>query len=93
MRFGPAYYEAKQMQTVLFAIACKEKTPAREAVQCTRAWVELERFKREMRGIPPLAPHSLNEMPMKRLRGRVTALAEPEPIEQEPKESLCGDQP
>jgi hypothetical protein len=32
------------------------------------AWINLERLKREMRGIPPLAPAKLNELPPKRQR-------------------------
>jgi len=62
MRYGPDYHNAKQMQTALFKAVCDEKTPARDVVQCTRAWIELERFKREVRGIPPLAAASLKEM-------------------------------
>ena len=70
MRFGPAYYDARQLQTVLFKTVCDEKTPARDVVQCTRGWIELERLKREMRGIPPLAPAKLKELfdHMKRAR-------------------------
>jgi len=71
MRFGPAYYNARQLQTVLFETVCDEKTPARDVAQCTRAWIDLERLKREMRGIPPLAPAKLHELlaaTMKRAR-------------------------
>lgn len=62
MRFGPAYYNAGQLQTVLFKTVCDEKTPARDAAQCTRVWIDLERLKREIRGIPPLAPAKLKEL-------------------------------
>jgi hypothetical protein len=70
MRFGPAYYNAGQLQTVLFKTVCEEKTPARDVAQCTRAWIDLERLKREIRGIPPLAPAKLHELlaDMKRVK-------------------------
>jgi len=62
MRFGPAYHDARQMQTALFKAVCNEMTTSRDVAQCTRAWIELERLKREIRVIPPLAatkPHEL----------------------------------
>jgi len=62
MRFGPAYYNAGQLQTVLFKTVCDEKTPARDVAQCTRVWIDLERLKREIRGIPPLASAKLHEL-------------------------------
>ena len=77
MRFGPDYYNAKQMQTALFKTVCDEKTPAREVAQCTRAWIDLERLKREMRGIPPLAGAKLGELSATMKRARPAALVEP----------------
>ena len=62
MRFGPDYYNARQLQTKLFQVVCDTSTPSRDVAQCTRAWIELERLKREMRGIPPLAAAKLNEL-------------------------------
>ncbi len=78
MRFGPAYHEAKQMQDILFAVVCDEKTPAKDAVGCVKAWINLEKLKREIRGIPPLAPAKLSELPLKCAR----RLSQPiEPVE------------
>jgi hypothetical protein len=62
MRFGPAYHDARQMQTKLFQVVCDDETSARDAAQCSRSWIELERLKREMRGIPPLAAAKLTEL-------------------------------
>ena len=62
MRFGPAYYDARQMQAALFKTVCDGNTSARDAAQCTKAWIDLERLKREMRGIPPLAAAKLKEL-------------------------------
>ena len=62
MRFGPDYHNAKQMQTALMKKVCDEKAPVRDVVQCVRAWRELEQLKREIRGIPPLAPATLKEL-------------------------------
>lgn len=62
MRFGHDYHNAKQMQTVVLKHVCDEKTPARDVVQLTRSWIDLERLKREIRGIPPLAAASLKEI-------------------------------
>ena len=94
MRYGPAYYNAGQLQTVLATIVHAKETPARDVAQCTRAWVELEKLKREMRGIPPLKPMSLNDLLLKRAR-RASAItdavetpAAPAPVESEAKESL-----
>jgi hypothetical protein len=50
------------MQTALFKAVCEEKTSARDVAQCTRAWIDLEKLKREIRGIPPLAPAKMREL-------------------------------
>ena len=62
MRFGPAYYDARQMQAVLVKTVCEGKTSARDIAQCVGAWINLEKLKREMRGIPPLAAAKLKEL-------------------------------
>ncbi len=62
MRFGPDYHNAKQMQTAIVKAVCDGNTPARDLVQLTRAWTDLERLKREIRGIPPLAAATLKEI-------------------------------
>lgn len=62
MRFGHDYHHAKQMQTALLKQVCDEKTPAKDVVQLTRSWIDLERLKREIRGIPPLAAATLKEL-------------------------------
>jgi len=62
MRYGPDYANARQMQTALMKKVCDEKSHVRDVVQCVRAWRELEQLKREIRGIPPLAPATLKEM-------------------------------
>jgi len=77
MRFGPDYYNARQMQAVLVKAISDDKTPARDVAQCTRAWIDLEKLKREMRGIPPLAPAKLHELAAKMKRVRPAAICEP----------------
>ena len=62
MRFGHDYHNAKQMQTVLLKAVCEGNAPARDLVQLTRSWIDLERLKREIRGIPPLAAATLKEI-------------------------------
>ncbi len=62
IRDFPDYYNARKMQAILCKVVCDEKTPARDAAQCTRAWIELERLKREIRGLPPLAAASLADI-------------------------------
>lgn len=62
MRYGHDYHNARQMQVALVRAVCDEKTPARDVVQLTRSWIDLERLKREIRGIPPLAAASLKEI-------------------------------
>jgi hypothetical protein len=62
MRFGPDYFNARQMQTKLLQVVCDGKVPPRDAALCARAWIDLERLKREIRGIPPLAPASVKEL-------------------------------
>ena len=81
MRFGPNYHNARQMQTKLFQVVCDEKTSARDAAQCARTWIDLERLKREIRGIPPLAAAKLNELGAGMKRARPAALREPVEIE------------
>jgi hypothetical protein len=77
MRFGSAYYDAKALQTSLLQAIHDEKTSARDRAQCTRSWIELERLKREIRGIPPLAPAKWNEIAARLKRARPAELAEP----------------
>jgi len=62
MRYGPDYYNARQMQTKLLQAVCDEKTSPRDLAQCTKAWTELERLKREIRGIPPLAAAKVQDL-------------------------------
>jgi hypothetical protein len=70
MRYGADYYRLKKVRDVLSRIICDQKTPARDVPRCVTALISLERFIREMRGIPPLAPMSVKElMEMKRQHG------------------------
>jgi hypothetical protein len=62
MRYGPDYTNARQMQAALVSAVCDGKTTARDLVQLTRSWIDLERLKREIRGIPPLAAATLKEI-------------------------------
>lgn len=62
MRYGPDYSNARLMQAALVRAVCDEKTPPRDVVQLTRSWIDLERIKREIRGIPPLAAATLKEL-------------------------------
>lgn len=77
MRYGPTYYDANALQTSLLQAIHDEKTSARDVAHCTRSWIELERLKREMRGIPPLAPAKLNELAARIKRAKPAALTEP----------------
>jgi len=76
MRYGPTYYDAKALQTALLQMIQDEKTSARDIAPCTRTWMELERLKREMRGIPPLAAARVNELVAKLKQARPTLLAQ-----------------
>jgi len=62
MKRGAAYRDASQMQAALVQKIGDSATSGLEAARSVRAWIQLERFKREMRGIPALAPHSLQEI-------------------------------
>ncbi|MEI8290943.1 MAG: hypothetical protein WCH99_15875 [Verrucomicrobiota bacterium] len=77
MRFGPDYYAAKQMQTVLSKAVCDGTTSPRDAALCTRSWIELERLKREMRGIPPLAAAKVGELLANLKRAKPAEIDEP----------------
>ena len=83
MRFGPAYYDAGKLQTALFETACDVMTTPLDKARCARSWMELERLKREMRGIPPLAAAKASELLTRLKRARPAALAEPVEIEPE----------
>ena len=56
------YRDACAIQKLLFARLKLTATKAFDMAQCVRGWIELERLKREMRGLPPLAPHKLDEI-------------------------------
>lgn len=81
MRYGPTHYNAKQLQVVLAETICDETASARDKAQSVRVWIELEHLKREMRGIPPLAPVTLKDLlAAKTKRARTAVLAEPEEL-------------
>jgi hypothetical protein len=93
--YGAQHQTACELQTILVT-RCKDgKTAGKDVSLLARVWVELERMKREMRGIPPLSGHKLNEL----LRdARAPRDAGPAPLELdseqamvEPKESLNAD--
>ena len=84
MRYGPTYYDAKALQTQILQAVRDEKPSARELAQLVRSWIDLERFKREMRGIPPLAAAKVGELLANMKRARPAALKEP--VELEPEE-------
>jgi hypothetical protein len=62
MRYSPAFYDAGKLQRACYQRACDEKASANNLTQCVRAWIDLERLKREIRGIPPLSPAKLTEL-------------------------------
>ena len=66
---GP-YRTANELQKQLADTVSMSGTSAFDKAACTRGWIELERLKREMRGIPMLAAHKLKEV----LDGRVQRL-------------------
>ena len=80
MRFGRPHQQAYDIQQKLInhmdSISCK----AGEAAQLARAWVELEWFKRELRGLPRLKASDLITG-MKRLPIKSHAQPEPTPTE------------
>ena len=93
MRYSPAYYNAGQMQTQLLQAVCDGGTSARDRAQCARAWIDLERLRREIRGIPPLAVASIKELEesklgLKRARAALAAPIELAPVvvDDEPKQ-------
>ena len=77
MRYGPTHYNAKQLQVILAETICDETASARDKAQSVRVWIELEHLKRLIRGIPPLAPVTLSELlVVKMKRARPAALGE-----------------
>jgi hypothetical protein len=71
MRYGADYYRLKKVRDRISRIICDERTPARDVPRCVTALISLERFIREMRGIPPLAPISFRElMEIKQMKQR-----------------------
>jgi len=83
MRYGPDYYNARQMQTQILQAVLDGKTSARELPQLVRSWIDLERLKREMRGIPPLAAASVKELNalLDNMKRAKRALVEPVEVE------------
>lgn len=70
-------------------------TKPMEKAACTNAVLEVEYFKREMRGVPRLKAHALRDMPLKNTRRSITDAVETpattSPVESEGKESLSRD--
>ena len=82
MRYGADYYRLKKVRDVLSKIICDEKTLARDLPRLVTALISLERFIREMRGIPSLAPVSVKDwMEIKRERSLKRRRTIPIPIE------------
>ena len=85
MRFGPAYYDARRLQVVLIEKVRDRSASVRDVALCVGAWINLEKLKREIRGIPPLAAAKLKELcdHMERVKSLRRA-EEPAAIEIEP---------
>ena len=77
MRYGADYYRLKKVRDVLSRIICDEKTPARDVPRCITALISLERFIREQRGIPPLAPVSFRDLQFRPTRKLTPQIQEP----------------
>jgi hypothetical protein len=61
-RYGTPYRDCIKLQKALAIKALDATTEARDANSSVKAWIELEYLKREIKGIPRLAPHSLKEL-------------------------------
>ena len=89
---GTQHQVACELQNVLVA-RCKDDTTDGKAVALlARSWIALEQMKREIRGIPPLAPHKVSEL-LRDARATAAPLAAPVEVDAAPaidetKESL-----
>lgn len=59
---GTQHQTACEWQGLLLTTANDCKTEARDKALLAREWINMERLKRELRGIPPLASHKLSEL-------------------------------
>jgi hypothetical protein len=72
------------MQKALILEVTDKSVAAKEKALCARAWIDLERMKREIRGVPPLAPHKAHEL-MRRQKRIPSQTIDIEPSEDSPK--------
>lgn len=63
--YGPRHQQACDFQGVL-AKEIENGCKPLERVRMIECWMSLENFKRALRGIPPLAPHKLSDLPLRR---------------------------
>jgi hypothetical protein len=82
------YQDLLLFQKLLIDKAQKPRARMYDIALALKHWVEAERLKREMRGLPPLAPHKVSEL-LKRKEKRISS--RPQIIEIDPpKESLSS---
>ena len=82
---GTQHQVACDLQNVLIARCKDDKTDAKAVSLLARVWIELEKLKREIRGIPPLAPHKLSEL-LRDARTTPRSLASPTEADAEPEQ-------
>lgn len=85
MRRSTGYYDLAKIQGIAVQRIQDPETTSADVARLMLSVEKIERLKREIRGIPPLAPVALRELPMKRARKGLPA---PEPIEIEPEECV-----
>ena len=80
------------MQAALVEKVIDKATPSMDVAQLARTWMDLERFKREVRGVPALAPATLRELAdhrvalARRISSDPVEIIDEEPAEAEPTE-------
>lgn len=89
MNYGLTYnsFHAAQQKLLTIVLTCT-KREAKGASACALAAIDIERIKREMRGLPPLATHKLRELLDLRTPKRVAITDAEATVELDTRESL-----
>lgn len=89
MKYTASYHNAHQIQKAVHLRLLDQATDSQNIGSLTRAWLDLEWFKRELRGLPRLRASELLK-PLREARRAPLAIAEPLDIT-EAKESTSAD--
>jgi hypothetical protein len=89
-RYGTPYQTCTKLQKSLESNIMAGKNKPRDVICCVKSWLELEYFKREIRGIPRLKPAELRDVLDTHMKRARRAITDHQPIEADISTEMAG---